>query len=382
MKSDPGSPRTLAIISDTPMSFDADGKFMAFEPTLREIEHLTGTFDHIVWYGMPFYGKASGAYRSPQSEKIQLHSFFHAVGGESIIEKMRLIPRVPVLIFQVFMLVRKYHFIHTRGPSLPAWIAIWFAKVFPKKKFWHKYAGNWNEAYPPYSYKAQRSLLRKSAHPVTVNGKWDEKNPRILPLENPCFSEKELEVANRTIKRFDTIDKEIVFAGRLEKEKGVFAVLQAASQLHKALTWHIIGAGKDEMMVKEIGSQLKNVIIHGGVSRNDLNQIYERSHFLVLPTMASEGFPKVIAEACGFGCIPIVSDVSSIRQYVTDEFGCILADVTGEGVATAVNLLESDSTLSLRSYKAKQMSSLFSYERYAHRVSEEVFGLATSIDSQ
>ena len=35
----------------------------------------------------------------------------------------------------------------------------------------------------------------------------------------------------------------------------------------------------------------------------------------VLPSY-SEGFPKVIAEAMNFGCIPIVSDISCIRQYI------------------------------------------------------------------
>jgi glycosyltransferase involved in cell wall biosynthesis len=40
------------------------------------------------------------------------------------------------------------------------------------------------------------------------------------------------------------------------------------------------------------------------------------SHFLILPTTASEGFPKVVAEAWSVCCIPISSDISSIGQYV------------------------------------------------------------------
>jgi glycosyltransferase involved in cell wall biosynthesis len=40
------------------------------------------------------------------------------------------------------------------------------------------------------------------------------------------------------------------------------------------------------------------------------------SNYLVLPSVASEGFPKVIAEAWSMGCIPITTDVSSIGQYV------------------------------------------------------------------
>ena len=37
-----------------------------------------------------------------------------------------------------------------------------------------------------------------------------------------------------------------------------------------------------------------------------------------MPTTASEGFPKVIAEAINFGCIPVVSNISAIGHYVKD----------------------------------------------------------------
>ena len=61
-----------------------------------------------------------------------------------------------------------------------------------------------------------------------------------------------------------------------------------------------------------------DILFHGFVNRKRLFNIFSKSHFIVLPSQ-SEGFPKVIAEASNFGCIPIVSNVGSISQYIKDQ---------------------------------------------------------------
>ena len=58
----------------------------------------------------------------------------------------------------------------------------------------------------------------------------------------------------------------------------------------------------------------------GEVNKSSLNKIYEKCHILVLPSK-SEGFPKVIAEAGAFGCVPVVSKVGSINHYINSNNG-------------------------------------------------------------
>jgi glycosyltransferase involved in cell wall biosynthesis len=58
--------------------------------------------------------------------------------------------------------------------------------------------------------------------------------------------------------------------------------------------------------------------------------MYARAHVLVL-TSESEGFPKVIAEAMAFGCIPIATAVGAIPEmlnhgecaFLTDPKQCV-----------------------------------------------------------
>lgn len=351
-----------------------DGKIRVFEPTLREIEHLASLFDEIVWYGYGYAGSPSLLYRTPAVSNVRVKVFRKVVGGETSWKKLAILPGLPGLVVAVGLLFTRYQFIHTRGPSLPAFVAILFSKLFRRKRVWHKYAGNWNESNPPFSYWAQRYLLRHSTHPVTVNGNWNEANPRILAFENPCFSEDELSYAAGLDRTFAMDCIRILFVGRLEREKGLHIVIGAARLLSPGIQWVIVGEGKDKDSIMLEASGLENVQFLGSLNREELNRIYSQSTFLVLPSAASEGFPKVISEACGFGCIPIVSQVSSISQYVTGDFGYLLPATEIPDVTDAVLELTSGlKDLKAMAKKARDFGGLFTYERYVDRIRKEVF---------
>jgi glycosyltransferase involved in cell wall biosynthesis len=66
-----------------------------------------------------------------------------------------------------------------------------------------------------------------------------------------------------------------------------------------------------------------NVKIHGSLSKTEVQEIYKNSQFILVPSK-NEGFPKVIGEAMNFGCVPIVSDVSCISQYVKNDYNGFL----------------------------------------------------------
>lgn len=357
------------------MPRDGNGTLVVFEPTLREIEQLLTAFDKILWYGMPVKTKASSAFRIPSTQDVVLIPLPPAIGGDKYLQKIKVLIYLPFLVAKVLQIMAKYGFIHTRGPSVPAWVAIIFSKFFVKKKIWHKYAGNWNEQSPPFSYRQQRSLLKKSPHPVTINGRWGDTNPNIVSFENPCFSEAELAVSRGIVKTFSAEKVEILFVGRLEHEKGIHHVLEAANQLPTHFNWHIVGDGKERKYVERTVSECSNVNFWGALSRTQLNEIYSKCHFFLLPTIASEGFPKVIAEACGFGCIPIVSQVSSISQYIASDFGYLLPHCSSAEVVKALqHIITLDNTeLIQKSERARVFARLFTYERYVNRIRDEIF---------
>ena len=66
-----------------------------------------------------------------------------------------------------------------------------------------------------------------------------------------------------------------------------------------------------------------NVKFLGEIDKNHLFKIYEKCHLIILPSN-SEGFPKVIAEAGAYGCVPVVSKVGSIIHYINSSNGYLL----------------------------------------------------------
>ncbi len=285
-----------------------------------------------------------------------------------------MIPGVAQLAWIIARRIRNYTYLHTRGPSVPALVAIVLSRFQPNKVIWHKYAGNWGQPDAPWAFRFQRWLLRQSIHRVTVNGFWPEQNRNILSFENPCFTEAELKEAADTHRSFADRPWRVLFVGRLETRKGIHVLLEVARKLSsQPFEFVLVGPGYEESSIADQVKCLPNVICRGELSRSGLNEEYRRSHFLVLPSY-TEGFPKVVSEACGFGCIPIVTDISSIGQYVKKDIGFLLPCPDPNSLfQLLMNMQHCD--LGQMSFNARRLAAKFTYERFAQRIAKEVFEL-------
>jgi len=122
----------------------------------------------------------------------------------------------------------------------------------------------------------------------------------------------------------------VLFIGRDSNEKRFQYFLEIIHELIKyvlPLEIHIVGP--DHADYPEVKSHQINW--YGTLSNRALiEQIYRKAHVLV-NTSSSEGFPKVIAEAMAFSCVPIataVGDVPSQIQmnqngYLTSPANCV-----------------------------------------------------------
>ncbi len=120
---------------------------------------------------------------------------------------------------------------------------------------------------------------------------------------------------------------------------------------------------------------MKGMVFHGFLTRDRINELLKKSHVFLLPSSASEGFPKVIAEAANYGAIPVVSDVSSIGQYIIeDKTGLIVknADETilREKILKVLNTDESK--LKDIAESAYVMAHKFTYEHYNSRIISDI----------
>jgi len=148
----------------------------------------------------------------------------------------------------------------------------------------------------------------------------------------------------------------------------------SANILNKIESFHLIGDGNIshyKALFEKLDSPFE-VIFTGGLNRNDLNKYYSKAHLIILPS-DSEGFPKVIAEAAAFGCVPAVSDVSSIYRYINDSNGLLFTELDPKIMAKEFScLISARDDLKCKSENIRKIAPLFSFQRFKKRVREEI----------
>ena len=360
---------SLTIISDTAM-YSSDSIFV-FEPVLREVDSFRYLFSNINWLGFRDQGPPPQNASKTLSNNLKLLQV-KPCGGNTYFKKIIIIIFVPYYTYMILKLIKRSDIIHTRGPSIPALLTIISSFFYPSKKYWHKYGGDWQLGSKTISYKLQRWLLMKKVPGrVVVAARNEFDPPHILSWENPCLTEKEIHY-NKQYGLNKKFNGKLIFCfvGRLEESKGFPLLLDAFSKLDD-IDWiskmHCVGEGpKRGMFEKKTERNQTPIIFHGLLNRQALNQIYKESHIIILPSK-SEGFPKVLAEASSFGCIPIISPIPCITNYInaTKNNGIILNDLSLDEIIKTIMKLDKDRLhLNKISLNAINTSNLFTYERY------------------
>lgn len=374
------SKRKLLIISDTAVRCAAAGS-QVYEPAWREIDAISDLFDEIVWLGC-------NVRKNKTVFITNTNTALHVIVMPSVNRKswnaVFVLFAYPVFILQILKHLSSATHVHTRAPSHPAWIAILLSRLDKGRKYWHKYAGNWMSATLPFTYRSQMKALKKATEhhiKITVNGRPGKVNANILSFENPCFSEKErvdaLEVARK--KDFSGNIK-LLFVGGLDDNKGIIQLLDAIadSELPSLFTdLYIIGDGPLLDKVKQKAISIKHLVCHviGIVNRTILNQYYRDTHLLILPS-SSEGFPKVVAEAAAFGCIPLVTNVSSLSQYISHEKNGFLIETNTASVISQVLKQLPFERLKEISTNMELITPKFTYEYFRQRVKNEIYNIS------
>ncbi|WP_051605374.1 glycosyltransferase [Sediminibacter sp. Hel_I_10] len=364
---------TLTIISHTEHYKDADGNIVGLGSTVTEINQLLEIFDEIVHIAMLHDELAPANTLAYVSDRI-IFVPTPAVGGPRLKDKLNVIFGAP----RVLGLISKYldhsDYFQFRAPTgIGVYVLPYLFLFKQKKQGWFKYAGNWKQERPPLGYRFQRWLLQHQSRKVTINGVWDDQPEHCLSFENPCLTKNEVEEGQQLIavKTFE-FPIELCFVGRIEPEKGVDLFMESLSRLSKNQSKkigkvHFVGTSEHlEEYVVKAGDQPVNMNFHGRLSRTEVHEIYKRCHAIVLPS-ASEGFPKVITEAMNYGCLPMVSNVSSIGQMIQDGVnGYLIEYLTVEGVQdTLIRLLsQSQAQYEALASVSKAAMEQFTYSHY------------------
>ncbi len=370
----------LAIISHTEHYTLADGTLVGLSSTVNELNNLQAEFETIYHIAMLHHGTAPAntmAYNSKQIIFIPIPK----VGGKRFKDKWQIITKAPETIRIITKVLNDADYFQFRAPIGIGVYLIPYLILFIKTKGWFKYAGNWNQNKPPLGYALQRWMLKNQSRKVTINGVWPNQPKQCLSFENPCLTEDDILKGRQFCSQKVWLNKKsFCFVGRLEPEKGVpliietFKLLSEEEKTHID-TLHFIGDGRHynrfKNEVKDLGI---TVLFHGILSRKDVFDVYKQSHVLLLPSK-SEGFPKVIIESMNFGCIPIVSNVSSIGHYISyGVHGYLMESLTPSALLKQLQIvlqLHSDDYLRI----VKNQESIirkFTYSNYHRHLKDKV----------
>jgi len=370
----------LLIISHTEHYQNSEGEIVGWGPTIREINFLATKFDQIYHCAPLHEGTAPPSSITYTSSNIRFVKLKPS-GGSGVVDKLSVFLRAPHNIRVVRDVLKQVDVFQLRVPTGMGVYMIPYLNLFVKNKGWFKYAGNWAQENPPLGYAIQRYLLKKQTErKVTINGKWPDQPDNCITFENPCLTNEELIVGKEIINKKDYTGKlNFCFVGRLESAKGVKRILEVFKDIgvnNRVGVIHFVGDGPEIDSFKDISKSIPvEVQFHGFLSRSNVAEVMKECHVFLLPSTASEGFPKVIAEAANYGCLSVVSNVSSIGQYVKDGENGFLVDVKGdmekELKLKLLNLFERPDLKGMVE-KSANMSKLFTFEHYSKRIFSDI----------
>ena len=161
-------------------------------------------------------------------------------------------------------------------------------------------------------------------------------------------------------------EKQVLFVGRLSKEKGLDLLIDIWSEIETRFDDYrliIVGDGveRDTLMEYIARYELKHVSIEG--FKTDVSQYYKKSSILLM-TSIFEGFPLVIPEAMTYGVIPFAYNTfPSIYDVIEDKVDGFIIDSFDKVkyVDSIVNFIEMNTSSIIEMRKsASRHSDIFS----------------------
>ncbi|MEM6753547.1 MAG: glycosyltransferase family 4 protein [Cyanobacteria bacterium P01_C01_bin.38] len=182
------------------------------------------------------------------------------------------------------------------------------------------------------------------------------------------YSYRRSDFANLAQPSRDSSVFRVLFAGRIETNKGVFDLLEIAKDFIKKgienIVFDVCGDGSAleslRLAVKEAGIE-RTFICHGYCQKQHMREIFGRSHIVVVPTRTdfSEGFNRVVCES-----------ILSNRPVVTSAVCPALSYVKEAVVEVPPNDVKAYGDAILNLYKERE---LYEQKRLACKIVQEQF---------
>lgn len=362
----------LIVISHTAHYFNEEKKIAGWAPTVNEINYIAENWEEVVHLGC-----FNGEKEAPSGVAIYKKSNIRFVPLPYFTD---IRSKDGIMVFKnAFRLVRLLEKEIVENCDIQLRLPTGFAFVYLPYFFfrrgnfnlWAKYGGNWVDKNVSKTFKIQKWFLKKgiSVPKATINGKWTNQKKHIFTFENPCLTDEDINIGKKVIANKNWEGSlTAIFVGRLESFKGIDKIINLFDNttFDRIGKVEIVGDGPLRAWCEEKSKGNQTMFnFHGFVSQREIHHLLSESHILILPS-ESEGFPKVVAEGACFGCIPVVTDISCIGQYINEDCGILMKNNTVESLGESIEYLLSYSDNKMRYYaqNLNSMASSFTYNSY------------------
>ena len=332
----------LAVVSHV-VHYKFGGNLYAYAPYTREIEIWARMFDQVLLAAPCREQEPPGDCAAFESRNLRVIPQREA-GGEGLADKFKLACQLPLLTWDLCTAMRQADAVHVRCPGNLGLLGTLLAPLFTKHLV-AKFAGQWNPgSNDAWSTRFQRFVLRSRwwRGPVTVYGRWPNQPAHVIPFFSAALTDAQIARARRAIESRGVNElRHVLFVGRLSRAKNVDVLLEALAKLRSegvAFTATIAGEGPQLAALEQLSAQLglrDCVAFTGGVSFERVIELLEESGVLVLAS-ETEGWPKAIVEAMGFGLVAIGSAVGLVPEIVGDGRGLTVPPRDVEALAATL----------------------------------------------
>jgi len=165
-----------------------------------------------------------------------------------------------------------------------------------------------------------------------------------------------------------------LFVGTLTKGKQPLLSVKVVHELKKKgynVQLNMYGEGIERIHIEQYIQQnqlSKTIILHGNASKDKVKNAYKKAHFLLFISK-SEGWPKVIAEAMFWGCLPISSNVSCIPYMLGNgSRGTIVNTEIKEIVSVIEDYLKTNEKYAEQVKEAMKWSRQYTLEKFEKEI--------------
>ena len=345
----------------------------SYEPYVREMNLWAKYVDEIVIVAPISNNNIENIEKAYNHSNLRIFeiSNFNITSIKNIIKTLLVIPKI---CFSILKIMKDVDHIHIRCPGNIGLLGCFIQVLFPSKPKTVKYAGNWDpNSRQPLSYRIQKWILSNTFLTrnckVLVYGHWKNQSQNIIPFFTASYKKNEIEVVGRK-----TFSSRIIFmfVGAFSKGKQPFLSVKVVENLYlKGFDVHLkmFGEGEEFLKIKEYisnNSLEKIITLYGNQPKNVVKHAYKTSHFLLFISQ-SEGWPKVVAEAMFWRCLPISSNVSCVNSMLDyNNRGSVLkADITiNEVTSEVINYFKNENIYQEKVLNALKWSQSYTLDKF------------------